>query len=116
MPRDLASIVAEYARHTEVEKLNLAFDDQESVGNTSIAIPVASRFYSSPLIIQWRHISGEKFFSFRIKRFGVYLTVSRPANVILPSRDLIWMDDLGDKYKKIGAAYREFMAEAMARY
>ncbi len=123
MSRDLALIAAGYAQHTEVEKLILAFDDQESLGRTVIEIPITSKYFLEPLIISWsRHQNGSRLsrdgrqYTFSIlvwglRRYKLFATV----DMILTS-DIHWLDNLGDKYKKIGAAYQEFMADAMARY
>jgi hypothetical protein len=119
----LASIVAEYARHTEVEKLILVFDDQEAAGHTTITIPIGSKHYVGPLTIswsRWRHDSKKsrdgRFYTFNVTTYrgSAYRTSDR-VDGILPS-NIQWMDELGDKYKKIGAAYQTFMADAMARF
>lgn len=123
MHPNLASIVAEYARHTEVEKLILVFDNQERLGRATIAIPIGSKQYVGPLTISWsRQQNGSnmshdgRFYTFDVTaRDGTDFRSSDVVEFILPS-SIRWMDCMGDKYKKVGAAYREFMADAMARF
>lgn len=124
-PRELPCIVADYAEHTEYEKLVCVLAEITSYGRNRITFDVSTTYFTSPLEMSFGPIDSYDVCRFTASVDDIYendpdnvLDCLEPLGRILPSRKKLFGHwQMGEDLRKnIRNTYRIKMSELMSRY